>query len=231
MQKKFDFRTSIKHLQIDKVNTRILVASATTVAIVVFCLVAGYSLIKQMNYQNKVIGLRGDASKQLEANIASTETLVKSYEAFEGANESIIGTPDKNSVIVLDALPSKYDFPALATSLDELIVGAGAKVTSITGTDNEATAEQDSIIPQPIEIPFEFNAAGSLSVLQQLVKDMERSIRPFQMTSLAISGDSNNLHMDVSAKTYYQPEKRLDIQQSVVSGSGDLTKNSNQRSN
>lgn len=220
MASKFDLRSSIKHLQIDKANSRALISITATVAVVVFCLVAAQALVKQMNYQNKVIGLRNKANKQLVANIKSTDALAKSYQTFESASESVIGTADKNSIIVLDALPSKYDFPALATSLSGIIIGAGSKVISITGTDDEANAAQDSTNPSPIEIPFEFSASGDLTTIQKLIIDMERSIRPFQITALKISGDGSNIQADVTSKTYYQPEKKLDITQTVVSGSG-----------
>lgn len=215
---KFDFRQSIKHIQVSKANSTMLVASALTTAIVVFSLIALNSLYKQMSYQSKVISLRSKANKQLEANIRSVNALKISYQTFEEERESVIGTADKNSKIVLDSLPSKYDFPALATSIDGIVVDSGATTTNITGTDAEASAEQDSINPQPVDIPFEVSASGDYTVIQKLIVNMQRSIRPIKVETLKLSGNEGNMKVDISAITYYQPEKRLGIQEKVVPG-------------
>jgi hypothetical protein len=213
---KFNLRVSVKHLQIDKANSRMVIATAVATAIVIFSAVASVSLVKQMSYQNKVINLRNKANKQLTANLAAVSTLTASYQTFDSASESVIGNSTKNSVVVLDALPSKYDFPALTTSLESIIVGSGNKVSSITGTDNEAQAQQDSINPQPIQIPFQISASGSFVSVQKLIADLERSIRPVQISEIDLSGSDSNLQANITANTYYQPEKQLGIQQQVV---------------
>jgi len=220
---KLNIRTSIKHLQIDKANSLMLIAAAVTTAMVVFSAIAVNAFYKQIKYQNKVIGLRNKANKQLETNIKSVNLLMNSYQAFEGSGESVIGTADKNSKVVLNALPSKYDFPALATSLQGIIAGSGTSTVSITGTDAEATAKQDSATPVPIEIPFTFSAKGNYANIQKLIVDLQRSIRPMQIVMLSFSGSDDILQVDITGKTYYQPEKTLGIQQSVVPGPSKTT--------
>lgn len=215
---KFNLQVSSKHLQIDKANSLILISAAITTVIVVFSLVAAQSLIKQMSYQNKVIGMRSTANRQLGDNIKSVTALKTSFEAFENSSESVIGTSDKNSKIVLDALPSKYDFPALATSLEGLITTSGSTVEGITGTDDEAQAAQNSATPQAIEIPFSISSKGNFASAQTLITNLQRSIRPFTVTALNLSGSDSSLQMRVTAKTYYQPEKKLEVQQKVIAG-------------
>jgi hypothetical protein len=214
-------QTSIKHLQIDKANMQVVIAVSVAVAIVVFSAVATTYLFKKMSYQNKVISLRSKANKQLEANITATKELVQAYNGFDGASESVIGNSDKNSTVILNALPSKYDFPALATSLEALIANSGSKITSITGTDDAANAEQNSLAPKPIEIPFEISASGNFASSQKLVTDLERSIRPFQILGLVLAGKDSELTTTIKAKTYYQPETKLGIKDEIVpNGSG-----------
>lgn len=215
-QKQEKSRTSIKHLQIDKANMQVIIAVTVAAAIVIFSLVASLSLFNRMKYQNNVISLRAKANKQLEANIKATTELVKAYNAFDGAAESVIGNGDKNSTVVLDALPSKYDFPALATSLEALISNSGSKITSITGTDDAANAQQNSVTPKPVEIPFEITTSGNYTSSQKLVTDLERSIRPFQITALTLTGKDTELTTTVKAKTYYQPETKLGIKEETV---------------
>lgn len=213
-----NLRVSSKHIQIDKANSLMLIATAITTVIVVFSLVAAQSLYKQMQYQNKVISLRNKANAQLSKNIDSVTELKTAYDAFENSPESVTGTKDKNSKIVLDSLPSKYDFPALATSLEGIITGSSTTIVSITGVDNELAAEQNSINPKPIEIPFDISAKATFATAQKLISDLERSIRPFKINALKVTGSDDSLIITITGMTHYQPEKRLEIEQKVIPG-------------
>jgi len=173
-----------------------------------------------MVYQNKVINLRSKANTQLQSNLTAVNSLVTSYQSFDGASESVIGNSTENSVVVLDALPSKYDFPALVTSIGSIITNSGDKVNSITGTDNGASAQQSSISPQPVQMPFQTTATGSLSAVQKLINNFGLSIRPFQITELNLSGSDTALQANITGQTYYQPEKEIGIQQQIVSNNG-----------
>ncbi|MEI6237559.1 MAG: type 4a pilus biogenesis protein PilO [Candidatus Saccharibacteria bacterium] len=216
---RFNLRTSIKHIQIDKANTLTMIAVAATVSILVFSMVTIKSLLVQRSYQSKVISLRSKANKQLKANVKETKMLDISFRAFEETPESVVGTSDKNSKIVLDSLPSKYDFPALATSLEWVILSSGNKITGITGTDNEIEATQDSTNPQPIEIPFQISATGNFESVKKLISSLELSIRPIKILNINISGNDAELKINISAVTYYQPEKKLNVESKVIPNS------------
>lgn len=207
---------STKHVKINEANTFMLIAVSASVVAVVFSLVATQALVKQMNYQNKVISKRNAAKKQLDANIAATTQLMNYYEAFDSAADSMIGTKDKNSKITLDALPSKYDFPALATSLESLLKGSGSNISGISGSDNEVAAEQSSANPKPIEIPFSLSSTGSLTAAQKLITDLGRSIRPIRINSLQLTGTDSSMQASITAKTYYQPAKQFDLKYEIV---------------
>jgi hypothetical protein len=215
-------KISAKHLLVDKNNNIILYAAAITVAVVIFAIIAANALAKQMSYQSKVITFRDQANKLLQSNVAAADSIVEAYQQFEGASESVIGTADKNPVVILNALPSKYDFPALTASIEALVRDSGASLKAITGVDEEALAEQDSINPQPIEIPFQINATGNLASIQLLVNKMELSIRPFKIVSLSLMAQDTAIDATISAVTYYQPEKLLDISQYTVGRDGRL---------
>jgi Tfp pilus assembly protein PilO len=223
MMKTFDkTKVSAKHLLVDKNNNTILYAAAITVAVIIFCIVAINSLAGQIAYQNKVIGLKDQADQQLQANITAADALVTAYRQFESTEESIIGTAANNSVIVLNALPSKYDFPALAASLEALVRDSGASLNAITGIDEEAQAQQGSVDPQPIEIPFQLSATGNLMSIEALVTNLGRSIRPINIISITLSASGSQIQANISAKTYYQPEKLLDVEQYTVNKDGKI---------
>ena len=212
-----------KHVLVDKANTTVIVSAAVAAALVVFSLFASMALIKKIGYQNDVINLRKQANEQLITNLDSTKQLVNSYEAFESTPESVIGTSDKNSKIVLDALPSKYDLPALVASLDGIITGAGLSVESITGVDEEISAAQSSVNPTPVAIPFEFSAKGGYDGVQKLITDLQRSIRPFKINNFDITVDESGvITVRVVGETAYQPAKELGIKELKVDKNGNL---------
>jgi len=210
------FNISSKRLQIDKTNARIVGTIAGAAAIFVFSLVASKALLSQRSYQNRVIDGKEQAVKQLKDNVAAVENLVTSYTAFVNAPDNVLGGNPKgsgdkdgdNAKIVLDALPSKYDFPALATSLEKLL--GSYKINAITGTDDEVNQQNTaSPSPVPVEMPFEITVTGTYGSMKDLVATLERSIRPIQVQTIELSGNDADLKAVISAKTFYQPEKDL----------------------
>lgn len=217
---------SLKRIGVDKTNSRIVAVAAGSAFLVMFCLVASYSLFGQLTYQNKVISTKQKAVSQLRSNLTAVDSLVKSYDTFQASPQNLIGgSPSGNGVqdgsnskLVLDALPSKYDFPALTNSLERLALNQGVKIQSITGTDDEVnqSANVANGKPAPVEMPFELTVSGSYAAIQNLITALERSIRPVQIQSTRITGDQKDLTLVVNAKTFYQPEKQLNIKMEVV---------------
>ncbi len=212
--------TSIKRIQIDKTNRFMVGSIAIASFITVFCLMASRALISQQSYQSRVIKQKGVAVKQLQSNITATKSLVTAYSNFVSQSDNVLGgnpsgtgsNDGDNAKIILDALPSKYDFPALATSLQGLLSGQGAKINGITGTDDELKQlNSSSPNPQPVEIPFQVTVAGPPSTIQNVIAAMQRSIRPIQIQTITFTADQTNLQATISAKTFYQPEKSLTI--------------------
>ncbi len=217
---------SLKRIGLDKTNARILGITAGAAFLVVFFLVASFALFQQLNYQNRVIAVKRKAVNQLKADLAARDSLVKSYDAFVSPPQNLIGgTPDgngpedgSNAKLVLDALPSKYDFQALATSLERLALDQKVRIQNITGTDDEVSQAQNqsSGSPQPVEMPFEFTVSGDYNGVQNVISVLEHSIRPIQIQTASVTGDQKDLTLKVTAKTYYQPEKTLNIALKVV---------------
>jgi hypothetical protein len=217
---------STKRLQIDKANMTIIVITAIATFVTVFSLVASRALLSQRAYQAKVISKKEVAKKQLQENVRAAEELVVSYKAFVGSPSNILGgsatgqgdRDGDNAKIILDALPSKYDFPALTTSLEKLAIERNYTIVAIKGVDDElaqTTAEQNQDL-KPVEMPFSFSVEGDYATMQGLVEVFERSIRPFNITVLQLSGDDKALTLTTEAKTFYQPEKGLSIKKEVI---------------
>lgn len=215
-----------KRSLISKANSTMVIASTLAAFFLVFALVAGKSLMGQVSYQNRVIDAKKTALKQLKADLAARDSLEQSYKLFVAEDPNVLsgstkGTAERdgdNAKLVLDALPSKYDFPALTTSLEKVITEQNLKIAGISGTDEEANqqANQTSPSPEPIPMPFQIQVTGAYTSIQALVDVLQRSIRPFQIQTLELSGDESSMSATITAQTFYQPEKSLEIKQEVV---------------
>lgn len=217
---------STKRLQIDKANARIVAVIAAAVFVTIFAIVGSKALLDQRAYQSRVIAEKEIAKAQLKENLEALDSLKQSYERFVTTSENVIGgNPEgegdrdgDNAKIILDALPSKYDYPALTSSLEKILNDNNFRIDSISGTDDEiAQSEQESTPdPQPIEMPFEVTVTSEYTKLHSLMQLLEISIRPMHISSLTFSGDDEATQLVIEAHTYYQPAKSLDITTKVV---------------
>ncbi len=182
-------------------------------------------MIGQLKYQNDVITAKKQAVTQLKTDINATNNLVVSYKAFVGNPQNILGgnpagngpKDGDNGKIVLDALPSAYDFPALATSLEKLLTSQNVKIQNITGTDDEiAQSGSTSSNPQPVAMPFQLSVTGDYTAIQGVINSLEQSIRPIQVQTIDVSGNQGSLTLTLSAQTFYQPARNLQITTKVV---------------
>lgn len=209
-----------KRSMIDKANSTMFASIAIAAFLVVFCLVSANTLISQASYQNKIISAKKDAVDQLKTNLDARDSLVTSYKAFVDTQQNVLGgnpagsgpLDGDNAKIVLDSLPSKYDFPALATSLEQMIKSQNLQIQNISGTDQEVEQQKDSEgNPVAVAMPFEIQVTGSYDAIQGLVAMMDRSIRPFQITTMELDGSQSTMMATINAVTYYQPEKTFKV--------------------
>jgi len=216
-----------KRALIDQANSTVVIITSVAAFIVVFSLVATKTLISQSMYQNHVITAKKQALHQLQDDLKATDALKASYKTFQNADPNVLGgsatgtdaQDGNNADIVLHALPSTYDFPALATSLEKLVTSVdGLTINNIAGTDDEVAQSTNttSATPTPVPIPFQLSVTGNYEAIQELVNNLEHSIRPFQVLSLDLSGDQSKLTLEITAQTYYQPAKVLNTKNTKV---------------
>lgn len=218
---------SSKRIAIDKASAQMVAIVAVSAFVTVFCLMASKTVLSQNQYNSRVMSAKQKAYNQLQNNIDAFNDLQKSYKAFNSTSTNVIGgltdgTGDNdgsNSKIILNALPSTYDFPALASSVEKIITERGMQVGSITGTDDQVN-QQDNVSssnPQEVEIPFTFtvNNANYRSV-EELFKALQSSIRPFQVDKVSITGGGNDMTVTVEAHTYFQPARSIQPTTKVV---------------
>lgn len=210
--------TSSKHIQVDKANATVVILVSAAAFIATFTLVASKALLAQRAYQSRVIKEKTIARDQLDANLKAVTPLTEAYKTFVNQKVNVIGgvpqgignNDGDNAKIVLDALPSKYDFPAVVSSLEKLLQSKNFRLENIKGTDDEIN-QQATTANGLVEIPFEATIVGNYAGAKEAIVLFERSIRPFQIDTITITGGDADMSLKVVAKTYYQPEKSLKL--------------------
>lgn len=235
-------RISFKRIQIDKANSSIVAAVAISAFALVFCLITSRSLWVQQGYQGRVIDKKTVAKEQLQSNLASLESLESSYKAFVTRPENVIGGNSANSrdesggdnaKIILDALPSVYDFPALLSSVESMMRRQNVPILGIAGSDlgdpNAPPATGQEIVPDPmldempvaavgtaVDMPFTIEARTSYQGVRDLLGLFERSIRPMKVNGLTLNGNDSELNLSVDVTTHYQPGVLYQVDKEIV---------------
>lgn len=212
---KHDRLRSQKHALVDRANAVMLSTIAITSVIVVFSFFIGKALIGQYAYQNKVIKEKKATLNQAKKNKANADQLVNSYKSFATDPINVLGgdpagdgpRDGDNPRIVLDALPSQYDFPGLISSLEKLLISGGYTIDTLGGQEEAVATEGDPANPTPqtTEMPFSFVVTSTYGSVQQLTSTLEASIRPIHITHMTLQGTDAILKLTVDAKTFYQP--------------------------
>lgn len=202
--KKPDLSSLTKRQQIEKSNSTIVLSMALAAFIVSFSLVTVNFLWDLSSHNRRVISKKSEAKNILEQNVENVEPLITSFNLFEAG--------DVKSDTVLDALPSKYDFPALATTMESLVKDSGMTLESFSGDDEEEAAVQEETAPSPIKIEFTLSVSGNYEDFQDLVDRMERTIRPMRVNNLEIKGSDDALKATLKVTTYYQPATTLNVE-------------------
>jgi len=197
-----------KRQAIAKAKSTVLTTVVTASIVVSFSIVALNFLWDLRSYNTRVLGGKQAANETLRQNVTNAELLKTQFEVFEQG--------DIKSQDVLDALPSKYDFAALITSIDVLAKRNGMVLDGFIGTDDSEQAEQTAVNPEPVEIPFDITVIGRYDDLRKFIETLDRSIRPMRINAIAISGNDNNIKAEIALTTYYQPEADINVEMKEV---------------
>jgi hypothetical protein len=216
-----------KRVAISKANAQTVIIASIAAFISIFCLVSSSAIFTQVRYQAKLIAAKEDTRDQLDENLDAFEDLQKSYKTFDNAPLNVIGglssgTGDqdgRNSKIILDALPSSYDFPALTSSIEKITRSQSTSLSKIEGIDDQAAQEAAKKSPEPkaVEMPFSFTVEKTDSEkAAKLIDILQRSIRPIQVDELKLTQTEDGLEASFKARTFYQPGTAVNVTKKVV---------------
>jgi hypothetical protein len=212
---------SVKHDIIDKSNSRMILTVGIATFIFVFSIFAGKALISQSLYQNRVITEKEKALAQLNTNKKTLEELKSSFNSFQAETTNILGGKStgsgpldgSNAKIILDSLPGKYDYPGLSSSFEKILKEGSYDIGSIGGTEDASLASSNlpSGKAMPIEIPYSFSVSSDVEGITNLLRTLERSIRPMYVDTLQVQVGGNILQTRVSLHTFFTQPKAFDI--------------------
>lgn len=209
-----------KREKIQQANKTMFLWVVIASAAVAICLVLAQFLIRQMLFNQKVIGVKGQTNSTLVSNKKTFETIKSGVDKLISNNSLSslkVAQTDTALQVVIDALPTSDDRAALATSLQQVVLSrSGAVIDSISVTDQSSivtpgTAVAAPEVTTPQEIKFNFVLVGNYSQINQTISDMERCIRPFSIDRMQIEGNGSQLRASMSAKTYYLPAKTMSV--------------------
>lgn len=213
---------SVKHDAIDKSNNRTILAVGVATFIFIFSIFAVRSLISQSLYHGRVTREKELALSQLKENEKAIVELKKSYETFESEEINILtGNPTgegaldgSNTKLVLDALPNKYDYPALSSSFEKILRDGGYDIGAIGGTEDGGLAESSTKATKdvkPVEIPYVFSVNADTDGLVRLLETLEHSIRPMYVDGLEVQAGDTVLQAQVTLRTFFTQPKTFEL--------------------
>jgi hypothetical protein len=215
---------SLRHMQIDKDNTYIVVAVAAAAACLIFALVSAQALWKQASYNRRVITKKEATRDILIENKSNLTQLKDSYKAFvenptnilEGSSTGTGNNDGDNAKIILDAMPSVYDFPGMITGFNKILnTGEFNKIT-ITASDEEVNQKANTT-PGVVELPISFTVESKAEATQAFLTRLNSSIRPVKARSINFSGEAGgDMTVTFEGYTYYQPKKVFDVTTETV---------------
>ncbi len=209
-----------KRQQIEIAGRVMFVWVAVAASALSFCAATGQYLFVRWEHNNSVLAAKQKAADTLGTNIDNAKNLIKEVDGLvaDSALGAVRTNPqDPNTKSVLDALPTTFDPAALATSLQQVVLSkSGVAIDSISVPQELDVQSEDSKKAVPQEMSFSFIISGSYENIKKALVDIEKTIRPINITSLNLAGSDNNLRAAIEATTYYQPPKSVEVGEESV---------------
>lgn len=218
-----------KRSQIAKANKTMFLWIAIASALVGVAVVVSIFLTQKLLYSEKVLAAKQDTVSNLTHNLSVVEALKDEIQALD-ANSALLSVrandTDQALQVVLDALPSDANSLALGASLqNKLLAGItgnysleSLQVTPVSGVESQTvgTTVDASKSTSNQNISFTFSVKGDQAALQQVLNNLERSIRTINVTHLSIETRASELTMNVQGEAFYEPAITLELKEKTV---------------
>ena len=206
-----------KRQLISQANRNIFTVVAIAFIIIGFCATSSVFLLQKAIFRGKVIGQAQNTVQTLKkngTNITKLETNILTLRYDEALQSVSIPDPISSAIDPLrtigDAMPIVNNPTTFGASLSDVLLNvAGVNIDSVSIAETSAsrapaTSSSNSTAPAQLVTPtsFSFSASGSVEGIQQILGNLERSIRSVTVNSIQISY-STNLTLSVKGALTY----------------------------
>lgn len=207
-----------KRQQIRAANKTVFMWIISASVVIGICGVVSQFLIRQLMFNNKISDELSKTSSTLTKNIQAYDGLkgeVTKLVADENLTLLRKGPNGTALQVIIDALPTENNQAAFATSMQNEVLGpTGATISSFSVNEQQKTIAPTAT--QAGSFDFSFVISGSYAQIQQALRNMERSIRPMTVNTVDLQGSFSNMQASISATTYYQPVKDIQLKEEPV---------------
>lgn len=218
-----------KRTQIAKANRTMFLWIAGASALIGFAAVASIFLAQKLIFNEKILAEKQNTITVLKHNNSVVESLESEVRVLD-TNEALASAKAQDSdqaiQVILDALPSDANSPALGASLQtKLLAGIPnlvieslqldpvSGIESLGGDVPEATTIEGDAAAA---ITFRFTVNGKQEAFRTVLTNLERSIRTIAISSVRITSGETLDTMTVEARAFYEPAKTIELQDKVV---------------
>ena len=210
-----------KRQQIANANKMMFLWVAGVSVLLGIALVASIFLFQKALFNEKVLAAKDKTASTLTANNEAVEPLQKNVQILntnDDLRSVMIPGQDDPVQVVLDALPSEVNSSALGASLQKKFLSMnGIQLESLvvndpagTGDDGIVSTTSDDTVAPANAISFSFtisSASNDPDSLKRTLVDIEKSIRPIDITSVSVEAQGARLNLKAQGVSYFEPPK------------------------
>lgn len=209
-----------KRQQIAGANRMMFFWVAGASIIVGAALVAALFIGEKLVFTEKVLNEKQQTASTLSSNLDKIGTLKNQIRVLNtnSALKSVMTGDETQPIqVVLDAMPSDANSTALGASLQQNFLNlpgitvqqlSVTPVAGIAGDGGSASGTNDSGATTTANnaIAFTFTVqATNADTVETLLKNIEKSIRTVDLTSLTLTYDGSSFTVTANGQAYYQP--------------------------
>ena len=221
-----------KRAQISKTNRLMFIWIAGASVLVGASSVVAIFLVQMLFFNERVLSEKDKTIKVLKINNDNVDPLKKNVLTLS-TNKALISSkaiPDDQPIqVILDALPSQANSLALGASIKDRLLSNidgltldSIRIDNVSGVDGLVGGDGAVIEASPYSseqnvITFTFTVTGNEAMLQQVLRNLEISIRTIDVISLKIEGQANNTAtMTVVGQAFYEPARDIKLTTKTV---------------
>jgi hypothetical protein len=221
-----------KRQQIANANRMMFTWVAVVSVVVGVAIVGSIFLLQKAWFNEKVLAEKAKTASILVHNnsvIGKLKDEVRVLNTNEALKSAMAPGESEPVQVVLDALPSEANSSALGSSLQEKFLKDPAltieslNVDPVVGVESQTNSNvQDAssaVSTGQNQITFRFSVStdvNNASVLKNLLKKLEGSIRAINITILTVETQGNKLILTVDGNAFYEPAKTVELKNKTV---------------